>query len=219
MTSHLDDDFDPYRELQLAPDAEPELVKAAFKALAKKYHPDRYSDPADKARAEARMARINEAQRLLQSGQYVPPRPVEPQSQTTETRPTEPPQPAPPKIQEKRAKPPSPKEPHDPKVSSRAFLVLAAFLLAVLVLPRFFTEDHLKKALELEKQGSYTQALEEMNKAVKGDPYNRELYTHRARIWDALGRTEQAAQDRKNAETPKLDLSRPSEPTASPTSR
>lgn len=216
MTPHLDDDFDPYRELQLAPDAEPELIKAAFKALAKKYHPDRFADPADKARAEARMARINEAQRLLQSGQYVPPRPPDPEPQTNTAAPPKPPTPRP---QQQRPTPPTPKTPHDPRVSSRAFLLLAVFLLAVLVLPRFLTEDHLKKALELEKRGAYTQALEEMNKAVEADPYNRDLYTHRARIWDALGRPEQAAQDRKNAETPELDLTKRPEPAPSSTPR
>ena len=38
--------FDPYAVLQVLPSAEPEVVNAAFKALALKYHPDHDADPA-----------------------------------------------------------------------------------------------------------------------------------------------------------------------------
>ena len=38
---------DPYRVLQVAPTAEQEVVNAAFRALALKYHPDR--DPSQAA--------------------------------------------------------------------------------------------------------------------------------------------------------------------------
>ena len=31
---------DPYRILQVVPDAEPEVIRAAYRALALKYHPD-----------------------------------------------------------------------------------------------------------------------------------------------------------------------------------
>jgi curved DNA-binding protein CbpA len=31
---------DPYRVLQVVPDAEPEVIQAAYRALARKYHPD-----------------------------------------------------------------------------------------------------------------------------------------------------------------------------------
>lgn len=46
-----------YETLQIRPTAEPEVIDAAYRALAKKYHPDRSSAPD----AEARMARINAA--------------------------------------------------------------------------------------------------------------------------------------------------------------
>jgi curved DNA-binding protein CbpA len=32
--------LDPYRVLQVTPDAEPEVIQAAYRALARKYHPD-----------------------------------------------------------------------------------------------------------------------------------------------------------------------------------
>jgi curved DNA-binding protein CbpA len=53
--------FDPYAVLQVVPTCEPEVVHAAFRALALKYHPDR--DPS--RRAERRMAELNRAYDLL----------------------------------------------------------------------------------------------------------------------------------------------------------
>jgi hypothetical protein len=54
---------DYYETLQVVPDAEPEVVAAAYRALAKKYHPDR-SDAPD---AMAKMARLNVAFQALRS--------------------------------------------------------------------------------------------------------------------------------------------------------
>ena len=50
--------------LQVQADAEPEVVQAAYRALAKKYHPDRDAS-ADAAR---RMRQINDAYRQLRAG-------------------------------------------------------------------------------------------------------------------------------------------------------
>jgi curved DNA-binding protein CbpA len=52
---------DPYRVLQVTPTAEQEVVNAAFRALALKYHPDR--DPSGVA--ARRMAELNEAYALV----------------------------------------------------------------------------------------------------------------------------------------------------------
>jgi curved DNA-binding protein CbpA len=52
---------DPYCTLQIAPSCEQEVVHAAYRALAQKYHPDR--DPS--RHAQARMAQLNEAYRLI----------------------------------------------------------------------------------------------------------------------------------------------------------
>jgi curved DNA-binding protein CbpA len=49
--------IDPYRVLQVQPDAEHEVVHAAFRALAMKYHPDRDASPM----AARRMSQLNEA--------------------------------------------------------------------------------------------------------------------------------------------------------------
>ncbi len=52
---------DPYRVLQVAPTAEQEVVNAAFRALALKYHPDRDGSAA----AVQRMKQLNEAFALV----------------------------------------------------------------------------------------------------------------------------------------------------------
>ena len=53
--------FDPYAVLQVVPTAEQEVVQAAFKALALKYHPDRDAT----RRAAEKMAELNRAYALL----------------------------------------------------------------------------------------------------------------------------------------------------------
>lgn len=52
---------DPYRVLQVVPSAEQEVVNAAYRALALKYHPDRDAS----GTAERRMAQLNEAYSLV----------------------------------------------------------------------------------------------------------------------------------------------------------
>jgi curved DNA-binding protein CbpA len=61
---------DHYTALGITPDADQEVIKAAFRALAKKYHPDTAADPgAAKAHfpeiAKARFREINEAHAVL----------------------------------------------------------------------------------------------------------------------------------------------------------
>ena len=53
--------FDPYAILQVVPTAEQEVVNAAFKALALKYHPDRDAT----RRAAEKMAELNRAYAVL----------------------------------------------------------------------------------------------------------------------------------------------------------
>jgi DnaJ-class molecular chaperone len=55
---------DHYKTLQVTRDAEPEVIERAFKALTRKYHPDRASD-SDRTSANRRMQRLNEAYEVL----------------------------------------------------------------------------------------------------------------------------------------------------------
>ena len=50
-------DIDPYKVLQVDPEAEDEVIQAAYRRLAQKYHPDRHPGP----EAAARMIAINAA--------------------------------------------------------------------------------------------------------------------------------------------------------------
>jgi curved DNA-binding protein CbpA len=68
----MSDSFDPYKVLQVDPEAEAEVIQAAYRRLAQKYHPD-MANPVDaavdvaaaKGGATARMAQINEAWKIL----------------------------------------------------------------------------------------------------------------------------------------------------------
>lgn len=57
--------FDPYAVLQVVPTAEQEVVHAAFKALALKYHPDHDAT----RRAASKMADLNRAYAILRDEQ------------------------------------------------------------------------------------------------------------------------------------------------------
>jgi curved DNA-binding protein CbpA len=61
MTSGFDPYFDPYKVLQVDPEAEVEVIEAAFRRLARKYHPDVMPGP----EAAARMVALNRAWDLL----------------------------------------------------------------------------------------------------------------------------------------------------------
>jgi len=55
-------DADLYRVLQVDPTADPDVIEAAYKRLARRYHPDHNRGDAS---AEEQMKRINEAYRVL----------------------------------------------------------------------------------------------------------------------------------------------------------
>ena len=54
-------DIDPYKVLQVDPEAEDEVIQAAYRRLAQKYHPDRSAGP----EAAERMVAINAARALI----------------------------------------------------------------------------------------------------------------------------------------------------------
>jgi curved DNA-binding protein CbpA len=56
-------DIDPYKVLQVDPEAEDEVIQAAYRRLAQKYHPDRSTGP----EAAERMVAINAARALIGS--------------------------------------------------------------------------------------------------------------------------------------------------------
>lgn len=57
--------MDPYKVLGVSQNASQEEIRAAYLAMVKKYHPDKYQDPALKELADERLKQINEAYDLL----------------------------------------------------------------------------------------------------------------------------------------------------------
>ena len=53
--------MDPYKILGVAPDATDEQIKAAYRDLARKYHPDNYANNPLADLAQEKMKQINEA--------------------------------------------------------------------------------------------------------------------------------------------------------------
>ena len=58
----MPDPLDPYKTLQVDPEADPEVIQAAYRRLARKYHPDVMPGP----EAAKRMVAINRAWALLE---------------------------------------------------------------------------------------------------------------------------------------------------------
>lgn len=56
---------DPYTILNISHGASSEEIRQAYRTLAKKYHPDRYSDPVLAEKASEKMKEINEAYHIL----------------------------------------------------------------------------------------------------------------------------------------------------------
>lgn len=187
--------MDPYRELGLSPEAasEPELIRAAFKALAKKYHPDAYPNPIEKARAEEKMKRLNEAQRLILSGEYRPSTHSSFELSISEQT-TAPPPPPP-----SASRPSSPQPSRGKRLTAGPILVAILFLLAVVVTPTLFSDDHLATATLLEEKGSLEQALDSANRAVSENPRNGQAFLVRARLYKKLGYPDRAKVDLNNA--------------------
>jgi len=61
-SSEMTDQIDFYSILGVLPDAEDTVIRAAYKALAQKYHPDRFSNQEEAAR---RMSEVNQAYEVL----------------------------------------------------------------------------------------------------------------------------------------------------------
>lgn len=59
---------DPYEVLGVARGASDDEIKKAYRALAKKYHPDNFTDAAQRSRAEEKMKEINAAYERIQKG-------------------------------------------------------------------------------------------------------------------------------------------------------
>lgn len=57
--------MDPYKVLGVSPDADEETIKKAYRALVKKYHPDRYMNTPMQDMATEKLKEINEAYDMI----------------------------------------------------------------------------------------------------------------------------------------------------------
>ncbi len=57
--------IDHYRTLGVPASASPDELRDAYRALARRFHPDRVADPSARRSADDRMAKVNEAWRVL----------------------------------------------------------------------------------------------------------------------------------------------------------
>lgn len=60
--------MNPYEVLGVSPDADEETVKKAYRALVKKYHPDRYANSPMQETAAEKMKEINQAYDMITKG-------------------------------------------------------------------------------------------------------------------------------------------------------
>ena len=70
MTGDLKDPKGYYKVLGVSPGATKEEVQSAFRGLAMKDHPDRYSDPKEKEAAKVRFQKLSEAYTVLRDGEF-----------------------------------------------------------------------------------------------------------------------------------------------------
>jgi DnaJ-class molecular chaperone len=56
---HENQGYDPYKALEITPDASWEEIEKAYKKLARRYHPDRFQNAAERETATRVMALIN----------------------------------------------------------------------------------------------------------------------------------------------------------------
>ena len=60
---------DPYKVLEISPEATDEEVKTAYREMARKYHPDNYANNPLSDLAQEKMQEINEAYDVLKDSQ------------------------------------------------------------------------------------------------------------------------------------------------------
>jgi len=160
-----------YEILGLKVGALPAEVKQAYRELAKLWHPDRFSDPQQKLRAEEEIKQINQAYQSLKSHQ--PDLLTSPASGATPEAVT-------------------PEHSAAPATSAPSTRVYASGASAV--------EAFYNAGAEHVKGGRYHEAIENFSSAIKLSPTYAEAYRYRGFVYSLMGLELGAAADLKRAE-------------------
>ncbi|MCA9795145.1 MAG: DnaJ domain-containing protein [Candidatus Eremiobacteraeota bacterium] len=173
---------DYYEILQVAPDAEPEVISFAYKALAKKYHPD-HSGP----EGQEKMATINQAYEVLRDparrAEYDLSRPAQPEPVSL---------PAP-----TGAAPSGPNR--SPNPVGLGWLALPILLLGYLLATRGVAAYYLYRADARFDSGHYKAAIAAYTVSLSQRAGQPQAYFRRGRCFYELGRNDEAATDFSNA--------------------
>ena len=188
---------DYYAILQVSPEAESEVIRLAYKALAKKYHPDRGGQD------EERMRLINEAYEVLSDGgrraEYdrtrkvaAPPSP-EPADIVARPEPVRPPKPAP--VEQPPGIP--------VELSRLRFQQMVLGLVGLFLL--YYAGQFLYErfagggALELFEKGEYQTCLARLDRSVAAGSRDPDVFSLRGKCYRRLEQPEKALIDFKNA--------------------
>ncbi|MGE0491890.1 MAG: DnaJ domain-containing protein [Vulcanimicrobiota bacterium] len=172
---------DYYEILQVAPDAEPEVISFAYKALAKKYHPDHRGPD-----GQEKMALINEAYEVLRDPAR---REAYDQGRSTAQAPA----PAAPVLAG-----PAPAAPRRRPIGL-AWLALPALLLAYFLTTRGVATIYLHRADARFESGDYRAAIAAYTVSLSQQARQPQVYFRRGRSFYELGLNGEAVVDFTNA--------------------
>lgn len=170
-----------YEILGLQVGALPAEVKQAYRELAKLWHPDRFSDPRQKLRAEEEIKKINQAYQSLKSHQpepFIPPGPVEAPGTTPPAS--------------------TPDSPTPPAPSTRIYASGASA-----------AEAFYEAGAEHVKAGRYQEAIANFSSAIMLSPTYAAAYRYRGFVYSLMGLELGAAADLRRAEALGLRRQKP----------
>ncbi|NJN49642.1 MAG: J domain-containing protein [Alkalinema sp. RL_2_19] len=177
-------EFDRYYEiLEIAPGAKPEVVKQAYRRLARRWHPDRFAALADKAIAEVKFKQISQAYEQLK--EYVPPAqsfrpPPKPSSQSGSS-----------KSDSSRSDPPAAESKSPPASKPRR---------TPPVPPRGSPRSLYQMAVDYTHAGKYEAAIACLGVAIKRQPDYAMAYRYRGHLRSLLSFDRSAAADFRKAD-------------------
>ncbi len=152
-----------YERLDLKVGASEADVKAAYRALAKRWHPDQFRDPQQKKQAEEELKKINEAYQKIKAFLIENP---SPQTESGE------------QSQERENSGPTANHSSSKSSSAQTKIYTSGASAA---------EALYRTGAELTKDGKYEEAIAHFSSAIKLNPNYAEAYRHRGFVYSLMG--------------------------------